>query len=457
MAINFNSPIRRSGTGFANIQKYLGANRPASLGGAISNQVQQEAGNIRHDIGQKQQEFQQAITPEQQRLQQGGGLITSAINDPTKFIQDQKQLDEFTKLRTGQYGYDPEKYKRSAQEIGQETQQLKDIGNLSRTSGGRFELLKRSIGAPNYTRGQQRFDELLLGAAPGQNYKQAIRQTAQQAGRYGQQTQAGMIGGIQNTEALRQQNIQNALSQLGSEEKGTGAIGGITSDISKRMEEANKQRENLYNQARLYLTGQTDVLAPELQNILVEPTPSGVTEKIRQANPLTRRFGGESQAAIDALNASLQQGNIATRGNIATPEQAARYQALQKLAGTTGQFIRPEEVQQAGKLGSPLTFDPTKFQEVRQNAIKSDIGNAIKNWAQTWDAINSQRYAHGGVRMTDESTNNLINQAYQQNVGKFNELMKNYGLTPAQLHGLAMQYRASGYNPETLQTLLPNY
>lgn len=433
-------PKKPQGSGFTNVQRYLGANTGVGqkVGSAVTQNVQNVANKANENVQKTQQNFNQALTPDEQRYSQSQQNVQSAFSDPTKFAQNQQNVDEFGKLRQGQVGYDPNKLTQQVQ--GLQTQggvaDLKNVANLANTQQGRFQLLQRTIGRPNYTQGQQKLDQLFLNAPQesGGLRKQITSATNPVLSNL-ESAQENLGQRLQGIERQRAETQSNIGQQLGNEQDKTGALGGFVSDVEGRATAENKTRSDLQDTAKKYLTGQIGL--------------DQVPDELKQVLGNTKRFGGDSAVAQGILDKYLTSGMQANKGNITNQADLAKYQALNKLAGTQGTYLSPEDQANAQALDQRVKFDPTGFNQSRQQAYSAELTPLIQKYAGMWDDINKKRYTSGGTRMIDSDVDRLLKQSYESAIPQFQEISKRYGVDPSQIgYGkwseLASKIRAAG-------------
>lgn len=154
------------GTGFTNIQRIIGANQGNKLGQAVAGGVQKTGQQVRSNLSQANQQFGQkvqagALDTDANR-QAGQNLVQQATGLQAGQQLGEDQLGQAQKFMAGDY-VGPNNLQNASQLVGQAVD-AEQLGRLSGTSAGRQGLLQRFVGAPQYTFGQQKLDNLLLGA-----------------------------------------------------------------------------------------------------------------------------------------------------------------------------------------------------------------------------------------------------------------------------------------------------
>lgn len=86
-----------------------------------------------------------------------------------------QEMSLFDRLRSGAYT-GPNELEDVGSLLGK-AQQTEQIAGLSRSAGGQEELLRRFVGGKDYTQGQRRLDQTILGQEQGNELSRAARQT----------------------------------------------------------------------------------------------------------------------------------------------------------------------------------------------------------------------------------------------------------------------------------------
>lgn len=323
MASNAPAAPEQKGSGRAvNLRQYVEANQGAGqkLGQGIQQQAQQTASQAQKGISDVSSKFQQQSTPLEQQLgEQGQSTIQTAFKTPEQLLQNQQQLQQFQTLRNQGLNQQIGGLAQDTSSIQKQVQGLQENVGLAGSEGGRFQLLQRTFGQPDYSKGQQRLDQLFLQASP-------VRDLQKQLGEQAKTTSQALTG----TETSMQDKIAALMGMSG-----------------QRAEEANKL---LYGgasegiESELGQRGITDIAQDvEARRKQAEQTGSQRLEQLL-GNIGKDQFSQEDLAAfgidpgselynIDLSNYISQQPRSATMANIANPEEFSRYQALRQLAG----------------------------------------------------------------------------------------------------------------------------
>lgn len=389
---------KSQGTGYTNIQRVVQANRPQQLqqavAGNISGASQQGIGNV----NQASQQFQGQTAGNQANTAANQQLVQNVLNDPTKFSQAQanpasgatnaaptagqnvygtnsavgQQGTLFTQLLGGQYG-GPQALANQDQ-LAAQTQALRQMGQGLGTSGGQQSILQGVMGNnPQYSRGQQTLDALLLGQGNSQALTQARRQALGATDVLGQ-AQAGAAEQAKEGTAGAQAFGQQVQGQFGS------TVSGADKALQDQATAAQTARDTKYQQTLADI--KTGNITQEEADLL------GLTSGQNVYNVLNdpSKFLSES-----ALKANAQ--------NVAGTQDYAKMQALQQLAGgyTPGAaqdvFKQYQDPSQAGKFAADkgIIGDTTGFQSAlgkTSQEYNSVLQPAQANAARALDVYN---------------------------------------------------------------------
>jgi len=323
------------GTGFVNLSRILDANKNNKLGEVVGNTLKGRAEGVRSNLG--------AVTNEFEQKRQAGALDTGANRDAREQAlnkimggdtavadQTQKQFDTFrTGKYTGPMGLDETKSDILATKANQLQGDVRGLNTVS----GRGALLRQTVGTPQYTQGQEKLDNQLLG----QN-QQGFAQARQQAQGIAKNVQEQRMAAQQvgQTEAAKARQFgQDTVGQLQSN------TGNIVSDLEGRAKVANTQR-------------------PEIFKALIDAINAGdITPE--QAKLLGVQEGVQTYGAN--INPNIKMSNIeANRSTVANEQDKARLEALAKLSGLNG--IEAIDATQVG------AYNPL---DINQQGIQAEI------------------------------------------------------------------------------------
>lgn len=376
-----------------NIQQYLQANQGAgqNLAQGIQSNVQSQAQGLNQQVGSAQQKLNAQYQPLQQNLSGGQQTIQSAFQNPQQLLDaynaskslqtgqalnDQQQqalsqYNQFQQLNTGGYNPAIQSYGTAAQQYGTPLQsQLQDLQNqakLANTESGRSQLLQNTVAQPNYSIGQQSLDNLFLQAQPGvanqlkQNLGNISTQSTQNLNQANQDVQSKLAA----LNALSTQNQQYAKNLFtGQGEPGQLGLGGITSNVANEYAQAQQNQPIALSQVQQAAT-QNQFTPEQLQQL-------GLGDSYHA-------WGVNLNPYISANQ--LQAANAGGNAQVATPEEFARYNALNQVLGGpsgTAQASIFGGAQQAGGF-NPVNFDKAGFETAVQGQKSALTGADFKN------------------------------------------------------------------------------
>lgn len=338
---------------FTDLNKYLEANKGTDYTSNIAKNIQEQASQLQQGVQQSQQQLESQGNAEVNRLNSAvtgqNSLINQITQDPTKATTDQNAA-EFQNLLNGNYN----------QNIGVQNQgalqnQAKDVQNAAAMTGseaGRFQLLKNTFGnaTPQYSQGQQKLDQLLMAGGAGQ-----LQALGGQAGAIAQQSGKSLAdlqneaqhfqSTIQGLGKTAQSEAQSTLGALGTGgAAGTGLLGAEQNDLSTRLANLTTQRQSDY------------------QNTL-SALQSGKLSNVNAADLLKQGGLSNGQMLTYGVDPSAYLTQDKTNlgiNNVATAEDAAKLQALSKLAGgdqSIANYATPSNT----ALNPAFTFNAQQF------------------------------------------------------------------------------------------------
>lgn len=379
-------PNNRKGSGFTNINRVVTANQGNKLGQTVSSGVQNQANQVKQQTHQattnfndeaqkKRLDTQEAANDRDAVIGRYSGANTNTNNNSNTAGANntgssgvgtnqptEQELSNFARYRTGTY--EGPTQLTDYQTIAGKAQNTEMLGDLSRSSGGRQELLKRFVGGSGYSQGQQGLDNLLLGQS-GNSLNQARRAT---------QGLSQDVAGANTQAASLAQEYANRAKMFGEETTGklTSAIDPISGEIDKQLA-ANQadetSRKNSFKNLQNILTG-TGANYKGLDRItrlglgLQSAKDAGYLTDA-QANQLlgdggliqrSEQLGLDTNALINERLKDISAQNL-NRGGAANATQESQLTALQKLMGKQGtdlEFNQAGADYQKGNIGLDL-------------------------------------------------------------------------------------------------------
>lgn len=343
---------QQRGSGFTNLSRIMQANQNNRLGSAIQSGITGGAQQVRQQLGDTRNQFQQAsdtnnlASDQNQQIRENvlkniaGGQTN--ISDP--------QAKQFAEFRGGQYtgptGLDSSKVAQLGSRANELTTQAKNPFSQN--------TLQATIGAQSkqpYTQGQVNLDRTLLGTVNpnvlGQT-RQSVRGLPQNVAR-----ERDIAAG---TGMLRQQ--QAAQFGKDTQSKLANQTGGITSGIENQMNKyKTDQGTDFTNYQNAFTTGNISQLGAN--------------------NPELQKLVGQEYYNINPNNSEFLSKNAINKENVGTAQQKAQLDALAKLAGGSNDYLTNVAAQ---------SYDPTHSIGVDtaglQNAMaasKANYENTLKN------------------------------------------------------------------------------
>jgi hypothetical protein len=335
---------------FTNLQRYMTANQGAgqNIANNINNKVNQNATDTQNAVSGAAQGFKSQLDAEKQRLAQASGFAQQVNTDPNQIANNDQQFQDFTKLRTGENNLG------TIQQTGQQNldaansklntfqQQAAMVGNEK----GRFELLRESLGRPNYTTGQQRLDQLLLQGGGGGILDNLQRSAAQKA----QDLQNQYTGATNDftsglTDAQKQvldaqKTVSGALGRIDDPttlaNEGSGAIGGLNQTLQQQLATQQDKATSDYNTYMGRLTNK-QLNMDDANHLALMLNPDADLDKDGKHTGQVQDFNKVNTFGLDPAQMTefFKKGQYNV-SNTATVDQLNRAKALAKLTGGQG-------------------------------------------------------------------------------------------------------------------------
>lgn len=375
------SAPRAPQSGAPNINQYLQANQGAGqqLAQGIQGNVQNQANQLGQQVNTYGNQLSSQYQPLQQNAQQSQQSIQTAFQNPQQLLdaynasksqssnqplsdQQQQSLDQYNQFQgnlagTSQYNQEQQgiaNYNAAAQQAGNNVQNqyanIQQQAGAANTEMGRFGLLQNAVGQPTYNTGQQTLDALFLQAQPGvvNQLQHNLGGIASQAGQNVQGLNNDVQSKLAALQGLSSQNQQQVQSLFGNE------LGNIGQNVQNEYN--NLQQTAPAQQAAMQQAIQSNTFTPEQLKQL------GLTQGQQTWGLSSQDIMNAGQFAANPVLAANAGGNA----QAASPEEYARYNALNQLAGG------PSGTMQASIFGGgPQTsYSPVSFNEQNlQNAI----------------------------------------------------------------------------------------
>jgi hypothetical protein len=429
-------------SGRPNVQQYLKANQGAGeqLQSGIQSNFNKQIEQSSRDLAAQREALNTKANPLEKDLgDEGSEKIKSSFKDPAKLLNQQGQLDlnnqaaqQWQRYQTGGYQGDIQNLNTqmtdAQRNLQAQTAGLSQTAQGAGTETGRFDLLRNSFGQPNYSRGQQKLDQLFLQAQPGvarnlqQNLTQATNPLKQNVEQFGTDAGARMTA-LQNMSKARQDQIKGLLSS------GVDSAGLETDLTGRGFQDISQSAQSSLANAQAAVAN-----VPGLRERLAK---NQLTSADLSALGLQ---SGTQLYDTDLSQYITQNDRTPTLANAADPAEFARYRALQQLAGDTSGDIYGGATEVGGFTPYDFNRDSlTQGIEQRRNYWETERPRALA------DAFTSKfvpASSGGGMRaarspMADYGYN-VLRPALQQAqtveqmdaaLNAYNQVLGGYGLS----------------------------
>lgn len=266
----------------------------------------------------------------------------------------------------------------------------------SGTEGGRFALLDKYYGRPTYNFGQKALDNVLVQNGGGFNNASDLQNQASQLSAYGSQ---------------KDQEIRNAAAQKAAaidQSKGAAstavnsAMSDFQNNLDSRLTFANNDKDKLYSSLMEHLSN------GNLSN-----------DDLKYLNGLS---GDTNTYGLDPTK-YLSNGPALKRGDVATPEQTAQYNALTKLAGIENTYLKPNDKAE----GNPsLLFDSARFNQDSNTEMNNLYNTYLSNSPAEMESFSKLDPKQKAQRLQEAA--NYLTETNQVGSGPLAEFIKKVNL-----------------------------
>lgn len=352
----------RSGS-WANLQSYLDANQDQAkqMGEKVAGGITGDIEGAKQSFESAQKEFDQAPAI---NLEKEKGTIDQVLKDPAK-ASDQ-DVSHFQDLTKGTYG-GPKSIQDTSgwATAAANANKAQTSTDLSKSEEGRQTLLSREYARPDYSQGAKTLDQMLIQRSP--DAQKAIQDSAQKWGAINQAI--GAAPG--STAALGAQRTQAAADAAEYAKKQAGEkVSGLTGSIDDRVKTLNQDRDTAW------------------KNV------SGDVTDDQWSDYTLGQLGLQAGQKLYDLDIGkyLGQAPEASRANVATADEYAKYLALSKLMGSDPTYLTAATQAQAGTAKPGVVFDRDRFlADVK--AKEGDYQTAYSQADNNFKAINEKLQA----------------------------------------------------------------
>jgi hypothetical protein len=349
-------------SGRPNVQQYLNANQGAGqqLSQGIQDAYGKQVEQVNKTAGDAKSKLDDDVNPMEKSLGDENAVKT-AFKDPSKILADQSQTQNFQKLASG--GYNDaihaagDNFQTQTNQLQNQLGTLNSQVGLANTEAGRFQLLNQSLNHPNYTRGQQKLDQLFLQNQPGvasglaAGLQNQYNNAAQNISGISAEAQA-RLQALQGLSGQRQQQWQDLLKN--------GTSGNLEADINDRgLSDIEQDSESRLASAQIKAQE-----ALGIQNRLQDP--ANLTKNDLRNLGLNDLTLGDSTWGINLNDYLADVDQTPSLAGAADPQEFARYQALQQLSGNAN----PNKFGNATTAGgwTPYTYNAGAAQQAVNDA-----------------------------------------------------------------------------------------
>lgn len=322
---------KHTGSGFTNLQNIIGANQGNQLGNTIGSGIQNQAGQVKSNLQNAQQQFNQQSQQNNFNNDNTKNYISGVLNNLNTTGQgpNAQDIQNFSMYRSGAYA-GPKDLGDISTLQGQ-AQSAEQLGQATQSQGGRQALLQQFVGNPQYNQGQQRLDSLLLGQ--GNNMQQLA--------------QARLAStGLQNQVNQAQQGAQGVAQ----------TYQGYATDLSNQVKQQLQAAQDPWTQS----LNQRAQQAQDIENQRV-----GETQKIRDIlkQKGSAASGGPNAGDLSDTQIASQALEEAAHAGYITPEQLQTFAGYLPQAQNLGLDVKD-------LLGNYLT--DTKAQNLTASGLITD-------------------------------------------------------------------------------------
>ena len=390
---------------FTNLNKYINANKDfgaaqGGLAGQIAGNINQQADAAKSDIGNLQGVFNQQAQAGSSSFS-NPNITSQALSDPTQFVQNPANIAAFQAQQNASYT-GPQNLQ-ALSDSGKTLGQIQDVqtkGQQAQNESGRFNLLRSMFGNNNYSQGQQNLDNAFLQSTPG-SAKQL--QATKQAG----SELSNIWNNASNKAAASGAQSAAQAAQIGQQSRDAllNSTTGTANDLTGRYKTFTDQAK-AYNQAATSDIGDDKLSADTLAMFGLKPT------RVEGG----RNVAGDKLYDVN-LNSYVNQGVAPTMSQFASPQDYAKYAALQQLGGQFGYNLNQNEAGTGGT--GRMTVDTAGLAaalKAKDTAYQKQVSDAYQNYVNIGNSPayrNAYNEWHNGGSDYDRGILDQSNAAYK--------------------------------------------
>ena len=333
----------QTGTGYTNLNKFLGANQGNQLGQKVAGSLQTQIGGVKSQLGEQQNQFQTEAEKNKldteenkQKRDEVIGRFSSASSAGAPLSDE--DVSKVTQYRGGTYAgptglKDTSALSQQAQDLAGQTTNLSPSGTQ--------ELLRRTIGGGRYTQGQQKLDSLLMD-------RSGLKQVGREAQTLGSDVNRANLAAQGQAQALKGQ-----AAQFGQETTGKlqGALTGLDTEAQGQLAAAQAaENQRLANTQA------------------IQDFASGkIAKKDASGNVMKDAYGNTIYDTVDARGGTTGAGQLDYLSNL-VKQSGANEAEFQQLFGKGG-FAEATAAADAIKQQASAQFQPDidKFTQLKES------------------------------------------------------------------------------------------
>lgn len=340
---------------FVGIQQYINANKPQSqqLANNVAGYVNDLGNTARSTQQSSGEQFQQAV--DQNTVDLNKDLYSKAQSNPDQVASDAAQKSEFQKMYNANYAgpssFESSDFYKPAQTS---TKAATDAASLIGTPEGQKQVVsnfqKSSAGYSNP--GALTFDSLLLQGAPN------ARDTLSNAASNQKDLQAN-LDALASEKNLAAKNAATTTNATGQTVRGTFGNEQLQTAIQNALIKKASDAQTAASS-----TGQSVI---EKLNKGQQLSPDELTSIGLNPQKVSQIYEGEK--TLPNITPYISVGNPSINAqNIATPEDYARYQALNELTGQKANYLSNPALANTANTNALSSFDFDRYLKDLQNA-----------------------------------------------------------------------------------------
>lgn len=331
---------------FTDVGAYLDANRPqtADLSQKVVGQINNDATKLRGDIDSSSSDFSRRVN--EGKVSYDGGLVDSALSNPSEFVKDTANVGKFSKQRDASYA-GPVNFSELNPDLAGRVKSSAEEAKGVETTAGRKAMLQRLY--PSSTAGQVSLDEMLIGG--NADARRDMGQAAQQFGAVNDYLE--QAAGRSNTAADAAKKETEATRKTVAS-RFDSALPTFEHDLDTRTAAARTAATTRGSDLAKIIASRGQLSEADAAALGLTPQQWAELNKSAEALKTDWRRDVPLDPFVSSKNADVE----INRGNVASTDDYAREAALEQLSGGQLNILNNDEAGNAGKApGSLSHFD----------------------------------------------------------------------------------------------------